>query len=420
MPSEPGVQYVLEDKNSNRFLVDRRVFCDQKVFELERERIFSRTWQYLGHDSEISKPRDFVTRRVAGYPVIFNRDKDGKVHAWLNVCPHRGAVVERRKCGNAAGFKCFYHGWSFHSDGRCATKDVSRSYADGFFASGNADLVRVPLLEQYRGFWFVNFDAGASSLAENLAGVSDVIDLAMEQGPDGLEVISGSHEYSCRANWKLLVENSFDSYHAPETHSTYFRFLERGLESGLPKQKRPSGVLSYGGGHAAIESEAPWARPVARWIPRFGEAAKVEMQEIRDEISARVGEERAERVFNRDRNCVIFPNIVFNDNVGLLIRVFYPKSPGEMDIQSWALGAVGESRSQRERRLTNYLEFLGPGGFATPDDLEALELAQEGYSARRFAPWNDISRGMTKEAPEKNDEEQMRIWWREWQRKIDA
>jgi p-cumate 2,3-dioxygenase alpha subunit len=411
---------IIDDRVGGTFKVNRDAFCDQKILEIEQREIFGKSWLYMGHSSELREPNAFLTRSVAGMPLIFNRDRAGEIHAWFNVCPHRGAVIERRKCGKTSGFKCFYHGWSFHNDGRSGTKDVNRSYPDDFLSGGAADLVPVPNLDQYRGFWFVNFDTDAEPLRDYLGAATDVMDLMIDQGPDGVEIISGVHEYSCKANWKLLVENSYDSYHAPETHSSYFTFLRKGLPEGKLPGPRPSAALNYGRGHAGVESEAPWARPVARWIPRFGEEAKQELEDIKAEIIARVGAERAERVFNRDRNSVIFPNFVFNDNVGLLIRTFYPRSPTEMDIQSWALGVVGESAGQRKRRLTNYLEFLGPGGFATPDDIEALELAQEGYNIRRYAPYNDISRGMLKEQPEKNDEEQMRTWWREWNHRIEG
>ena len=76
-----------------------------------------------------------------------------------------------------------------------------------------------------------------------------------------------------------------------------------------------------------------------------------------------------------------------------------------MLINSWALAPVGESASSRERRLRNFLEFLGPAGFATPDDVEMLELAQKGY---RNGGWNDCSRGMLTEAKSKTDELQLR------------
>ena len=68
----------------------------------------------------------------------------------------------------------------------------------------------------------------------------------------------------------------------------------------------------------------------------------------------------------------------------------------------------------RERRLFNFLEFLGPGGFATPDDVEALEMCQRGYRNLQAVAWNDISKGMVREKPGTNDELQMRAFWRQW------
>ena len=78
------------------------------------------------------------------------------------------------------------------------------------------------------------------------------------------------------------------------------------------------------------------------------------------------------------------------------------------------LAPKGESEQFRFRRNDNFLEFLGPGGFATPDDNEALELCQEGFLNNKEVEWNDISKGMIREQPESNDEEQMRAFWRQW------
>ena len=77
----------------------------------------------------------------------------------------------------------------------------------------------------------------------------------------------------------------------------------------------------------------------------------------------------------------------------------------------------------RELRLRNYLEFLGPAGFATPDDQEMLELCQRAYAASHFVQWNDLSRGMLTENepdPAKQDELQMRTFWRRWKELVSA
>ncbi|MBT2737839.1 hypothetical protein [Bacillus sp. ISL-7] len=72
------------------------------------------------------------------------------------------------------------------------------------------------------------------------------------------------------------------------------------------------------------------------------------------------------------------------------------------------------------RNHTSYLEFLGPGGFATPDDNEALELCQEGFLNTKEVGWNDISKGMNREILQATDEEQMRSFWREWDKRRTA
>lgn len=119
------------------------------------------------------------------------------------------------------------------------------------------------------------------------------------------------------------------------------------------------------------------------------------------------------------RNTGIFPNLVINDIMAVTIRTFYPLAPNNMNVSAWALGVKGESEGFRKRRLDNFLEFLGPGGFATPDDVEALESAQRGYAALDELAWNDISRGMLKPKFEATDEEQMRCFWREWSDRME-
>ena len=142
--------------------------------------------------------------------------------------------------------------------------------------------------------------------------------------------------------------------------------------------------------------------------------------EIKRELIARVGEEKANRIAVLGRNTGIFPNLVINDIMAVTVRTFYPSSPDYMNISAWALGVRGESEAFRKRRLDNFLEFLGPGGFATPDDVEALESAQRGYAAANDVSWNDISRGMLKEKFAADDEEQMRCFWREWSRRMEG
>lgn len=415
-PANPRL--VMEDRQRGRFRVHRSAFTDPEILAVEQAVIFDRCWLYLGHESELPAPNDYLTRNVAGKELIFNRDRKGEYHAFYNTCPHRGALVVREPRGKAISFRCFYHGWAFNNNGLFATRDPRDAYPEDFNDDGCANLTKVAHLASYRGFHFINFDPGAMPLETYLADARQILDLVADHGPDGMEVIGQDQRYSIRANWKLLVENSFDGYHAADTHSTYFAYLSNaiGKQAELPDD---TDVWDFGNGHASIEGEAPWGRPVARWIPAWGEGAKKEIEDIQKELVARVGPERADRICRKGRNTAIFPNMIINDIMSLTVRVFYPTAPDQMNVSSWALGVKGETESMRERRLNNFLEFLGPGGFATPDDVEALEAAQRGYAAAQAAPWNDISRGMLRKGKFRaDDEEQMRCFWREWHKRI--
>jgi p-cumate 2,3-dioxygenase alpha subunit len=420
-PATTGL--VLEDRNRHQFRVARRAFTEAAVLEAERRRIFDTCWLYVGHGSEIPETGDFVTRAVGGRELVFNRDRAGAVHAFLNSCPHRGATLVREPRGNAIAFQCFYHGWAFNVNGRFASRYAEGNYGEGHYSGGCADLVATPRLEQYRDFWFINFDRNAGSLSDYLADSKEYIDLVADQGDAGMEIIGADQRYFIDANWKLLAENSVDGFHGLPTHSTYFDYLQNVGDlrmSGGDNQFR-GGVRDLGNGHAVIEYPSPWGRPVARWTSAWGEDKREMIEAGRARLVAAFGKERGLRMAELSRNMIIFPNLVINDIMAITVRTFYPLAADRMAVSAWALGVKGEDARLRALRLFNFLEFLGPGGLATPDDVEALESCQRGYRNQREAAWNDISKGMPRGALARtDDEEQMRCFWREWDRRIAA
>jgi phenylpropionate dioxygenase-like ring-hydroxylating dioxygenase large terminal subunit len=424
--ARPAPFFVVENRADDTFLINREVFVSDDLLKREWERIFRTCWIYVGHASEVRNPGDFRTRHVANRPIIFCRDQDGTVRALLNVCSHRGAMVCREREGNARGFYCMYHGWTYNPDGSLRAVPGIEDYGPKFDRAAHA-LKPVPRFEAYRDFWFLNFDPQAQPLTEYLAGAKDYIDLVVDQSPSGrMAIISGTQEYDIKANWKLLVENSVDDYHIIATHTTWIQYM---INSGV-NMRRPKGQLlpskgrgvDLGNGHLTTDNPNYRGRPVASWISVYGEEAKADIAQIRAELVSRLGESRAERVANTNRNLVIFPNLVINDGSSVTVRNFTPVAADRMKVTAWALGTVEETKEQRARRLHAFLTFYGPGGFATPDDVAALESAQQCYAAHRETHWNDLSRGMHKSVDEQldTDEGHIRCFWRRWSQLMEA
>lgn len=411
---------VIDDRRNGVFKVDRSLMTSPDVFDRERKALFDHCWLYVGHESEISKPGDFVRRSVGGRPLIFLRDASGTVRMHFNTCTHRGATLCREDSGNTRVFQCFYHAWSFDTTGRLVVTPGADGYAPGFRREDHG-LVAPARCEQYRGLWFVTYDAEAVDLRTYLAGAIEYLDLVLDQAEDGMRIVRGAHRYSVKANWKLMVENSMDGYHAPTVHATYIDFVK---DSGGGQRKDAlavGGGLDLGNGHAVVESPAAWARPIAYWEPFFGEDAREEIAAKLARLIDRHGEERGHRMADTFRNLFIFPNLVINDVAAITVRRIEPMAADLHSLEAWALAPAEEAEGSAalQRRLDSFLTFLGPGGFASPDDVEALESCQQGFAAAREVQWSDISRGMARES-NSQDELQIRTFWRAYSALMDG
>src|ERR1700761_5049672 len=92
-PSQVGASGLVHlDPERRHFLVSRDAYRDPAVFEKEMRTVFGRCWLYVGHESEIPKPGDFVTRRIARREILFTRDRKGEARAFFNSCTHRGVA----------------------------------------------------------------------------------------------------------------------------------------------------------------------------------------------------------------------------------------------------------------------------------------------------------------------------------------
>jgi p-cumate 2,3-dioxygenase alpha subunit len=412
--------FVMDDRSRGIFRVHRSSMTSAQVFADERARIFDRCWLYVGHESEIARPGDYVRRSVGGRPVIFLRDSGGQARVHFNSCTHRGATLCREEAGNTRVFQCFYHAWSFDTAGKLITTPGAEAYGPGF-DKGEYGLRGPAHVDSYRGLFFMSTDPHGMDLDSYLGDAKEYLDLILDQANDGMRIVGGTHRYSVNANWKLMVENSIDGYHAPTVHATYIDFVHDS-GGGLNQAALMSGAgVDLGHGHAVIEAIAPWARPVAYWEPFFGDQARAEIDAKREDLIRRHGRERGLRMAESNRNVLIFPNLIINDVAAITIRRIEPVAPDRHSLEAWALAPAEESEGSPalQRRLDSFLTFLGPGGFASPDDVEALESCQQGFAAQPALEWSDISRGMTR-VPRLDDELQIRTFWRAWASQLDG
>lgn len=424
-----GHRWIAEDPKEMTFRVHRSAFRSQTVFDAEMERLWGHHWLYLAHETEIPERGDYKTRVVGGRDLLLVRDEQDEIRVYFNSCPHRGTVLARQCEGNARFFKCFYHAWSFSNSGQLVSLPDEGAYPPGEAFRARSGLRTVPKVENFRGFIFICFDAAAPPLAEHLGAAADYIAMVADHSAAGMEVLPGTQRYSVRGNWKLAVENAMDGYHFGPTHATFVSWLR---ETGFTTSDEGGKAVVLGGGHSVLVQSGHSGRVGLQWEPRFGEGERERTEANRAELFARVGEDRGRRIAGTSRILYVFPNLLLFDIEALSIRQLEPVAPGRTDVRAWELAPGSEPTEARELRLKMLVSFVGPGGLATPDDIEAYEAIQRGVEAtagdeRPGVDWNDISRGLAAElaglprdgvlggtVSRSIDESAIRSFWRRW------
>lgn len=381
---------VQEDKEKGIYRCSREVFTDPALFDLEMQHIFEGNWIYLAHESQVAENNDFFSTSIGRQPVFITRNREGELHAFLNACTHRGAMLCRHKSGNRSSFTCPFHGWTFNNSGRLLkVKDPKEAgYPDSFNCEGSHDLNKIAKFESYRGFLFGSLSADVKPLQEHLGEAAKIIDMIVDQSPEGLEVLRGSSSYVYEGNWKLAAENGADGYHVTAVHWNYAatqgqrKQREAGEEvrtmSAGNWGKQGGGFYSFEHGHMLLWSR--WANPEDR--PTF---------ERLPELSAEFGEAKANWMVENSRNLCVYPNLYIMDQFSSQIRITRPLSVNKTEVTIYCIAPKGETAESRRQRIRQYEDFFNVSGMATPDDLEEFRSCQQGASAG--LGWNDMSRG---------------------------
>jgi phenylpropionate dioxygenase-like ring-hydroxylating dioxygenase large terminal subunit len=367
--------------------INGRLYRDPAVFADEENLLWSRVWVYVGHESEVGQPGDFVRRRIGSQPVIMVRAHDGSVRVFFNRCRHRANLVCHENRGNAAVFKCPYHAWTYKTTGELIAPTFESGYDERLQRSDFA-LTPLPRVDAYRGLVFASASPSGISLAEHLGGITEYIDLFMDLSPTGeIALTAGMQSLRYQGNWKMMPENSMEGdYHGPFLHRMAFEFHSRrtGLDITTLRNDDVPDVIRYvPGGHMVEDYRkakfAPPARPPSP--ARTAYAAQME---------ARYGPERAHALMNTTAPLIyIFPNLIY---VMTHLRVVQPVSAEETFVYAHPVMLAGAPSEINEERLRMHEFMFGPAGFIQPDDLEIMERNQVALDAQGN-DWLFVGRG---------------------------
>jgi phenylpropionate dioxygenase-like ring-hydroxylating dioxygenase large terminal subunit len=390
--------------------VHRRAYADAAVFQLELERIFSRLWIYVAHESQLKNPGDFVRTRLASYEVLVTRHTDGEIYVLQNRCPHRGARICMVEHGSSKVFSCPYHAWAFRPDGTLASVPHRKSYPDDFsFDDPQNHMQRVGRIAIYRGFVFATLNETPAPLPDHLGPMKEVIDNLVDRAPAGeVEIADSSFTLEYRGNWKLHLENAADIFHPSFVHGSSVAPARRApVNASILDQDQTREMLlangfgytewegiqlnGFAGGHVYMNNI--YSKGVLTNQDTDPVAARYKAA-----LTERLGPERAAHVLGMNRfNNIIYPNLIINAQYQQM-RVTIPLSVDRTIVRIHCFRLKG-APDEMFHRAVRFLTTLGsPASMIFSDDVEMLERCQQGL-ASDVGPWIDFSRGVGQEQP---------------------
>lgn len=372
-PQVPYEELILPDR------VHGSLHTDQQVFDDELERIWYRTWIYVGHGSEVSEPGDYCRKQIGLQPVVLTRAQDGELHVLLNRCAHLGNLVCHEENGHARALRCPYHGWTFGLDGENMGTPYPTAYGPDFDKSRHA-LGRPAKVDSYRGFVFASMSADVPDLLEHLGHARASLDAMCDISPEGeIELSAGWLRHLTHANWKMVNENVLDGYHPRFVHRALISMtagmgtiFEEASDDSLAR------LRDLGGGHGDLDwaprylemdRELQWLGATREKLPRYVEA-----------MERAYGPQVAhERLVVGPPHTMIFPNLYLGE---LFIQVVQPLGPDRfVQHDTPVIWKGAHELNDRNRRQTG--ASIGPAGMVLADDTAMWERNHKGLMARQ-------------------------------------
>ena len=374
-------------------VISREIFVDEEIYQQEQEQVFARAWLFVGHESQIPKAGDYFISCMGEESVILCRDREEKIHVFLNSCRHRGMKVCRYDEGNAAVFTCPYHGWSYATDGKLVGVPFYKDAYHEKLDKSQWGLVEVSQLCNYKGSIWATWDPAAPPFEAYMGGMTFYLDQLLDSsdGRSGdAEVIGGVQKWILPSNWKFPSEN----------------FAGDGAHNISHRSVDIVGIGPSGRGRRD-DAESAQARRLHLSFPELGHAAvgDLHVQDIpniptyqntpvAEAYFRRVFEERRQRLGDTARFLAVvgtaFPNMSYLARQPRSISVWHPRGPHQTEAWRWYLVDKDAPEEVKDILRHYYIRYSGPGGMTEQDDMENwnyAHAASRGIIARRH-PYN--------------------------------
>ncbi|WP_338727452.1 aromatic ring-hydroxylating dioxygenase subunit alpha [Haladaptatus sp. DJG-WS-42] len=373
-----------------------RIFNSDALHRAELDRIFGRSWIFVGHESEIASPGDYRLRYIGENPFIFVRDEHEDIHVLFDSCRHRGAKLCRSEKGNTSHFRCPYHGWTYKNTGELVGVP-KRQQGFGHLDLAEFSLHEPPHVSNYHGLIFASLDPNAPSLAEFLGDARWYLDLIF--GLIDLEVVGEPERWETEIDWKSLADNSAgDNYHLPVAHRSA---MTTGIGSQSATKQKDDSLLAI-----------------------CCDALSLSMYQIHDtdwywgyppeivETFAPDGLTDAQLTLAKESNttvATVFPNFTFHHGSTthdpnkpprsfVTIRMVQPLAPGRSEIWNWFLLPKDAPEAYKQEAYDAGVGARSASGGFTVDDIAILdgiaELAQTSFARTKNLEL-DYSMGMS-------------------------
>jgi phenylpropionate dioxygenase-like ring-hydroxylating dioxygenase large terminal subunit len=359
-----------------RGLVSREIYVNEDIFQQELERVFARSWLFVGHDSQIPNPGDFVVSRMGAEEVLLVRDRKNIIHVFLNTCRHRGMKVCRYDDGNALVFTCPFHGWSYDTDGRLVgVPYFEAAYKDNLDKS-QFGLLEVAQLCNYYGSVWATWDAKAPSFPDYLGPYADTVRRCFEasDGTDaGVELFNPLYKWRLPCNWKFpAVSFDGDRAHGAMTHRSVnvAAIGPQGEEGGGSRGalQAPWSQTQYEmsvpdlghGGHNSIFDQPGYPPYRDTWLTEPG--VDDYYREAREKRRAKYKDTQI-----LGTNVLIWPNTNVQSQ---RLLIWHPHAPGATE--SWRAYQVDRDAPKHVKDAQRHymMRYGGPCGCTESDDME--------------------------------------------------